>query len=134
MELKKICLIVVVDDEVQVEEYVQLVLRRRGYETASFDDPSLALEFVFANSENIDLVVSDIAMPQIDGFELARRVREISEDIVVVLLSGYSEKLIDAASLPNVKAVLDKPVLKTDLVQAVEGAIQSCTRRKEARQ
>jgi len=128
----RVCHVMVVDDEEQIDEYIQEVLRKRGYSSASFRDPLRALDYFIENAEKVDLVVSDIVMPEMDGIQLARRVAEIRENIPIILLSGYSDRLVDGLSLPNVKALLDKPVLKIDLVQAVEGAIQSRGHRKEA--
>jgi CheY-like chemotaxis protein len=129
MGQQKICLIVVVDDEKQVEEYIQAVLGRLGYDQVSFYDPEKAIEYLSQNAGRVDLIVSDILMPGIDGLELARKAAEIKPDVPVILLSGYSEKLPDAIALSNVKSVLHKPVLKTDLVQTVENAVKGCGRR-----
>jgi two-component SAPR family response regulator len=107
MGTKKQCFILVVDDERQVCEYIQAVLRRRGYKMASFQEPIQALEFLSANAEEVDLIVSDIVMPGIDGIELAKRAAHIRGDIPIILLSGYSKRLVDAASGPNVKVVLE---------------------------
>lgn len=120
------CIILVVDDEEMMEEYIQDLLRERGYEHASFMDPVKALEFFSKNADRVELVISDIRMPGIDGLELAKRAVEIKADVPIILLSGYSEKLPEAASLPNVRAVLEKPLLKTDLVQAVESVMTGC--------
>jgi two-component system cell cycle response regulator CpdR len=127
----RICHILVVDDEEQVEEYIREVLTQRGYNSTSFCDPLQALDYFIENADNVDLVVSDIVMPEIDGIQLAQRVAEIRQDTPIILLSGYSDKLVDGASLPNVKALLDKPVLRTDLVQTVEGVISTCGRRRD---
>ncbi len=122
----KVCHVLVVDDEEEIEEYVREVLRRRGYNSSSFHDPLKALGYFMENPEKVDLVVSDIVMPEMDGIQLAQKMAEIRGDIPIILLSGYSDRLVEGASLFNVKALLDKPVLRTDLVQAVEGIIQSC--------
>lgn len=127
---EKPCLILVVDDEEQIEGYIQELLQRQGYEQVSFVDPEKALEFFRQNAQRIGLIISDIRMPGIDGVELTRRAAQVKKDIQVILLSGYTDKLVDAASLPNVRACLEKPVLKTDLIQTVEGVIDGCTVKK----
>jgi CheY-like chemotaxis protein len=131
MGLQRMCNIMVVDDEEYAREYMQEILQGRGYDTVSFADPLKALEFLSKNGERIDLIVSDILMPTIDGMELAKKAAKISEEIAVILLSGYFEKLIDAAILSNVWAVLAKPVLKTDLVQTVEHVIAARARTRQ---
>ncbi len=109
-----------------VEEYIEELLKAEGYEHASFTDPVEAIRYLAQNADRIDLLISDIRMPVVDGFELAKKAVEIKGGIGIILLSGYSEKLPQAATLPNVRAVLDKPLLKTDLIQAVKSAIGGC--------
>ena len=125
MGLQKTCNIVVVDDEELIGDYIQELLQGRGYDTVSFTDPIKALEFLSKNRERVDLIVSDIVMPTVDGMELAKEAVKISEEIAIIFLSGYFERLIGAAPLPNVWAVLAKPVLKTDLLQTVELVIEA---------
>ncbi len=69
----KVCHVLVVDDEEEIEEYVREVLRRRGYSSSSFRDPLRALDYFIENAEKVDLVVSDIVMPEMDGIQLAQR-------------------------------------------------------------
>lgn len=120
------CVVLVVDDEKMMEEFIEELLQSRGYEHVSFTDPAEAIRFLARNADRIDLMISDIRMPVIDGIELAKKAVEIKNDIPIILLSGYSEKLPQAATIPNVRAVLEKPLLKTDLIQAVESIIKGC--------
>jgi CheY-like chemotaxis protein len=124
--MERKCVIVVVDDEKMMEEYIEELLQKRGYEHKSFDDPAKALDYFAENAESVDLIISDIKMPHIDGLELTRRAADIKNHVPVILLSGYSERLPEAATMENVRAVLEKPLLKTDLLQAVEGALTGC--------
>ncbi len=128
VEPKKGCSILVVDDEAEFVEYVETLLRRQGYGHTSFSDSRRALEFFSTHSESVDIIVSDIRMPGIDGIELARRAARIKKDISIILVSGYSEKLVEGSSLPNVKALLDKPVTKADLLKAIESVAETYAR------
>ena len=122
----KKCLVLVVDDEQLIEQYVQAVLQRYGYGTASFTNGKEALDSFSQSPDSFDLIISDIKMPSIDGIELARIVAVIKPDIRIILMTGQTEKLAEARSIPNVRIVLEKPVLKSDLVRAVEDAIKEC--------
>lgn len=126
MGTREKCIVLVVDDEQMMEEYIEELLQRYGYEHQSFTSPAEALEFFSVHRDEVDLIISDIKMPAIDGFELTRKAALMRPDIPVILLSGYSETLPDAATLPNVRALLEKPLLKTDLLQAVEGVLKTC--------
>ncbi len=128
---QKECLILVLDDQEVVEEYVQEVLGRKGFRSVSFSDPLKALDYFQKNAKTIDLVLSDVVMPEMNGVELATKIAKINMNTPVILFSGYSDKLINGIPLQNVKAVIEKPVLKNDLVQAVEGVLTSCKRSLE---
>ena len=120
------CVVLVVDDEEAMEKYIQELLKQHDFEHTSFNDPVEALSFFEENFERVELIVSDIKMPGIDGVELARRAASIKPEIAVILLSGYNEVLPGAAVLPNVRAVLDKPLVRTDLIQAVGDILRNC--------
>jgi CheY-like chemotaxis protein len=127
---QKTCLVLVVDDEQMIEEYVQEVLERYGYKTVSFTNPTEAFAFFSRMPDAVDLIISDIKMPLINGIELTRMVVKIKPDITVILETGHPEQLDEARSIPNVRKVLEKPVLKSDLVSAVESAVKECQARK----
>ncbi len=124
----------IVDDEDGFRSYLDEVLRRQGYDTTTFGEPLKALDYLMNNAEHIDLILTDIAMVDMDGLELARRAARIRGKTPIILLSGYSERLVDGAALPNVRAVLDKPLLRTDLMQAIESVIPSYGNRRGTKQ
>ena len=118
--------VLIVDDE--------QVLRREGYDTVTFGQPLKALDYLTNNASEVDLILTDIVMLDMDGIELAKRAARITRETPVILLSAYSERLVDGAALPNVKAVLDKPLLRTDLMHAIESVIPSGQNRRGAKQ
>jgi CheY-like chemotaxis protein len=120
MQPEKPCLILTVDDNEHVEACIEELLERYDYDYVSFDNGKEALDFLSKHSDSVDLILSDIKMPGIDGIELATKAMQIKGNIPIILISGYSEKLREGMTAPNVKAVLDKPVLKTDLIQTIE--------------
>jgi CheY-like chemotaxis protein len=126
MAEEKKCVIVVVDDEETMADYVEELLGSYGYEHHSFIDPAKALEFFSRNADRVDLIISDVKMPGIDGAALVRRAAQVRADIPAILLSGFSETLPEVASISNVKAVLEKPLVKTDLLQAVRDVLSGC--------
>ena len=116
-------LVLVVDDEGMMKEYLEEVMKRHGYKYAAFVDPSEALVFVQMNSNKIDLVVTDIKMPGITGYDLAKEVLKINPRIPVILISAYFPSLNAVQEAPNVKRVLSKPLSTKLLVEAVETEI-----------
>ncbi len=86
--MKKTC-IVVVDDEVSIIRFVSARLRKEGYEIITAGKGEEAL--LRAEEENPTLVLLDIMMPKMDGFEVCRRLREWSE-VPIIMLSAKGEE------------------------------------------
>jgi len=78
--------IVVIDDDSQHLVYVTTLLTRAHYHSVGFTSARQALAFMEENT--VDLVITDIFMPDMDGFELMRAIRSRFPDITVVTLSG----------------------------------------------
>jgi CheY-like chemotaxis protein len=83
--------ILVVDDVADVTEMIGLFLKHAGYEVATADSARAALQL--ARNEKFDIVISDIGMPQMNGYELAGELRTMPdyERIPIVAVTGYSE-------------------------------------------
>ncbi len=78
--------VLVVDDELGIRETFQEVLEEEGYDVATAAD-FFEAEALLAE-RSFDVVVTDIVMPRVNGLELLRRVREIDEDIPVIMITG----------------------------------------------
>lgn len=83
--------VMVVDDEPQVLTIVERMLERLGYTVLTAGLPDQAIARFRAEHQRIDGVLLDLTMPQMDGSELLRQLRDIDPSIRVVLCSGYSE-------------------------------------------
>jgi CheY-like chemotaxis protein len=113
----------VVDDEQMLEEYIQAVLAKYDYSSQSFTDPVKALEFFAQRHDLIDLIITDIKMPAIDGLELARRAKAIKPDVPVVFVSSDEQKLGEARLIAPTRGCFLKPVSAKDLAGCVESLI-----------
>lgn len=111
--------VLVVDDEEPVRKFVDRVLRDAGYKTAVAGDGPEALEAA-AKMGPIDILVTDVMMPQMAGDELARRLRTIQPSLKVLYLTGFSDSLFkEKVMLWEEEAYLDKPCSIKSLLQAV---------------
>jgi CheY-like chemotaxis protein len=81
----------VVDDEPKIRAYIKAVLRRESFETLEAEGGNSALEIVQMFRERIDLVVTDLQMPNGDGLSFANAVRKTFPSIPIVLLSGRTK-------------------------------------------
>ena len=111
--------VLIVDDEEPVRKFVDRVMRDAGYATAQAADGTEALE-VASNLESVDILVTDVMMPQMLGDELARRLRQSEPSLRVLYLTGYSDRLFkEKMTLWADEAYLDKPCSVKGLLQAV---------------
>ena len=90
--------ILLVDDTDVVRGLMQVVLEREGYDVLVAASPIEALDAAQA-AERIDLVVSDLVMPQMDAFELVDRIRVEHPEVKVLYVSGYADVSAEGAFL-----------------------------------
>ena len=117
----------VVDNERDITIALQVGLEDGGFNVDTFTDPSLALKSFKPNF--YDLVLIDIVMPNMDGFELYERLKKIDSDIRVYFLTAsemYHEEFRKAEhSALNKDLFLQKPISTDDLVREVSRKISS---------
>ncbi len=80
--------LLVVDDERSMRELLELVLKREGYVVHTAENGTRALELIRQNV--YDLIISDVKMPDISGIELLARVREISPETMVIMITAFA--------------------------------------------
>jgi two-component system cell cycle sensor histidine kinase/response regulator CckA len=111
--------VLVVDDEAPVRKFIERVLRRAGYKTATAANGVEALK-VASSLDSLDLVVTDIIMPRMAGHELADRLRARQPALKVLYLTGYADNLFkEKATLGEDEAHLGKPFTIRNLLEAV---------------
>lgn len=114
--------ILVAEDEVPVREFVRRVLELRGHEVVTVSDGAEAL--IKLGKSSFDLLLTDISMPNMDGFELALKVARDYPDLPVLMMSGYAVERRRAADLADLsKGVLQKPFSMVDLSAGVDKAL-----------
>lgn len=116
--------ILVVDDELDIVVIFRQALARHGYAVFGFTDPALALEHFKLNSRDYALVISDVRMPRMSGFELAASVKAIKPDAKIVLMSAFEVNDLEfSTSAIKANDFLRKPVDMKTLVQRVRVAM-----------
>jgi two-component system cell cycle sensor histidine kinase/response regulator CckA len=110
--------ILVVDDNEAVLATVRRILEEQGYCVLDASLPENALRLFMAHAGTIDLILSDVRMPKMDGHELVRRCREISPDAKVLFMSGDPGGEGTDAALPS-DPILAKPFMPAQLVERV---------------
>lgn len=112
--------ILLVDDEAPIAAIGQRILESLGYSVITRTSSVKALELFHSNPADVDLVITDMAMPNMAGDRLASALMAIRPDIPVILCTGHSKKLSEESALAmGIKALLYKPVTKTDIAKTV---------------
>ena len=112
----------VVEDEVAVRKAVVRILSDGGYSLLQAAGPTSALDLARQWSGPIDLLLTDIVMPDLSGDELARELRKRRPNLRVVYMTGYSGEM-DAATLRIDGPVVQKPFTRDSLLAAVAEAL-----------
>src|SRR5512142_34832 len=123
--------ILVVDDEPGIALLCKRILSRAGYDVISETDPRAAIEHL--QQLHVDLLLVDIRMPEVDGFDLISRARMIQPDIATLVMTGFGtvETAIRALR-QGVDGLLLKPFNKSEeLLQAVEQALADNQRKRD---
>ena len=112
--------VLIVDDEESIRRFVDRVLSEAGYKTTLAEDGPHAIERV-TTLDALDVLVTDVMMPEMQGDELARRLRQQEPDLRVLYLTGYSDRLFkDKITLWQGEAFLDKPCSVKGLLEAMK--------------
>ncbi len=117
--------ILVVDDDAAVAQFASRVLRRAGFDVRTASSPGEALLMAEADSR-IDLVLTDLVMPQLNGRELARRLGQAIPGLRVLYMSGYADDVLFGQVLFEDRVrVVRKPFTADALAQMVRAQLDS---------
>ncbi len=112
--------ILLVEDEDAVRAFATRALSSRGYEVLEAANGVQALD-IFKNHDGpIDLMVSDVVMPEMDGPTLAREARALKEDTKIIFISGYAEDAFKDTERPENTTFLPKPFSLKQLAAKVK--------------
>jgi two-component system cell cycle sensor histidine kinase/response regulator CckA len=116
--------VLLVEDEGGVRQLVSRVLRRHGYTVLEADGPEQAVALLADYSGPLDLVVTDVVMPTMDGPQLVARLRATRPHVKVLYMSGYTGEMIARrAGADTTAAILEKPFPAARLLEAVRDVI-----------
>lgn len=116
--------ILVIDDDEIVRQVLEMLLKDLGYEVISSSDPYEAISIFDLNKDSIDLVISDMIMPKLNGKELFYRIKEIKKNLRLILLSGYTKNNVDEKFLNDIDLFLEKPIRKDVLEKEIKKCLK----------
>jgi CheY-like chemotaxis protein len=117
--------ILVVDDEELVRNMARFSLQRYGYTVETAADGPAALEIFSARPNDFDAVLLDLTMPQMDGEEALRAVRQIRTNVPILLSSGFNEaEAVKRFGDAGIAGYVQKPYTATTLARKLKQALR----------
>lgn len=115
--------ILIVDDEVDIANSIQYVLTQEGFSTLLAHDGLRAMDVI--DKERPDLVILDLMMPGIDGYEVCRRVRSVDKKTPIVMLTARTSEIDTVVGLElGANDYVAKPVRLRELVARVKAHLR----------
>ena len=127
--------LLVVENEAAIRSLVKMALERHGYAVLSAESGSEALDLVAAHQGPIDLLITDVVMPDLRGPDLARRLVAERPGLTTLFMSGYMDDALgdDTGSLPVLVDFIHKPFLPSALIAKVREMLDR-TRNRDVEQ
>ena len=118
--------VLLVDNDEDILFTFKSMLEAEGYHVDSFTDPNEALShFVQMDPSHYKLVLTDIRMPNMNGFQLYQKLREINSDVRVLFMTAFDVPVNLHDSMPNIKDsdIIKKPIEEEHFVNRIKNAI-----------
>jgi CheY-like chemotaxis protein len=117
--------ILALDDDFDIIVIIKSVLQKQGFVVFAFTDPYLALEHFKLNANDYGLVISDVRMPGMNGFEFVSRVKELRPDIKAILMTAFEINDIKNSKLLPAGIRIDAYIQKPISIQALTSLTES---------
>ena len=112
--------IAIIDDEIDLVNLFQEILESDGYKVCAFIDPIQAFNTLEKKIQEYGLILSDFRMPNLNGYELCNRLRQLNPKLQVILMSAYDSIECDTSKYTLIK----KPILIAQLLQIVRESLK----------
>src|SRR5881394_2043326 len=123
MTIRKTPTILVVEDDVENRKAIVKVLEGAEYTVRETDNGQQALDIL--NEEDIDILVTDLRLPIMDGVELLKRAKAVEQDIEVIMITGHGTVEIAVEAIKEgAYDFITKPIKKAQLLRAIEKAAE----------
>ena len=122
------CSIIIVDDESELATLFKTFLDNEGHTAFSFTDPTLALEYFKQTAQKHSLIITDLRMPGLSGLQLARKIRELNDDVKIFLMTAFETKDLENQTEyqeARIDKLIQKPIRFSDLRLLINDALNT---------
>jgi PAS domain S-box-containing protein len=118
--------VLLVEDEASLRDLTSRILTRHGYRVHAMATGTKAVELARVPGQAIDLLLTDVVMPEMMGNEVAAAVRAIRPGVPALYMSGYAEPILDSHGVPALSIdILEKPFTEAALLTRVRQALEA---------
>lgn len=119
--------IMIVDDEEDILTVTKMAIERCGYATEAYSDPFKALQKFKENPDDFSLVLTDIRMPSMDGFQLSFEIWKIKQDVCIMLTTAFDIDGFSFDKIPLIKKedIVRKPFQPKRLCESINLRLQA---------
>ncbi len=118
-ESKPTISILVADDDPELRKMLSEMLRQEGYEVLTARDGNNALNIARKHEGKIDLLITDVMMPKVDGFDLREKILRERSDLKILVMSGNLDPEIAGEDFPLIR----KPFKREDLMLKIKSIL-----------
>lgn len=121
--------VMVVDDEKELAILFKRFLEMSGYDSIWFTDPLKALEYYKKDRDKISMIITDLRMPNLNGIELANKIREYSKTVKILLITAFVvDDLLRSTEVKEaeITEILQKPISFKELGPKVSEILSGC--------
>jgi PAS domain S-box-containing protein len=119
--------ILLVDDEESIVHMETKLLEGLGYQVTATTSPKRLKDIFIENPEQFDLVITDMAMPEMIGADLAQDILSIRPDLPIILCTGFSDTIDEKkASSIGIKSFLIKPIVLREIATKIRNILDAC--------
>ena len=128
--------VMIIDDDPAIRKLLALVLCRNGFDVVTADSGRTALQKL--QNSSVQLVITDIFMPELDGIEFICEANKIRPDLKIIAISGGSASIspefyLSVAKNVGAVTILEKPVQSSTLIQTISDLMEAelvCAKKK----
>ncbi|MCF7801762.1 MAG: response regulator [Candidatus Marinimicrobia bacterium] len=121
----KVAHVLVVDDENTIRDLLKQLLELNNYRVTTASNGQEALEIYKTNRDNIDLVITDLGLPQLNGKKLGEKIKALNPDAKMIIATGFADQN-DHSALMDIGFlyVVSKPFDIREMINTVERALE----------